>query len=372
MVWPEIEREAQIDQRRQFVALARAGAAEAIERFGRAVARVADQRRQRLAGGKIGERGDDHRVVGDEGVEVVIDFLCAVDVAMAGEAARVSVGEPQGVLVGFIGGFEPALRLKAIAQQIGDQAGVVIAKHGERRLLDLVERVERVLLVAGAGVAPGDEQRRRHVMRLAGFAGGELGAGGDVLAGGDCARGEREARQTVVGIAGDQPLGERKTVGGVAVGKRRRKGALDEIDIAGVGSQRLARKDRRCGGVAIGAGDHRSEIIARLALADRDRRTGVGRAAVAPAAAMKARVPPVERRALKSAARARRGETMSGTMRVPFRGAAARSAATEILTGEYLAGKPWPETLAGNPCRANVAVSRPLAALWLFAAHISG
>ena len=83
-------------------------------------------------------------------------------------------------------------------------------------------------------------------------------------------------RQAVVGIAGDQPLGERKSVDEVAVDERGGEGALDEVDVARIGAQRLAGKDRRGGRVALGAGDQRREVIARLALADLDGRLDVG------------------------------------------------------------------------------------------------
>ncbi len=210
--------------------------------------------------------------------EIGEDLLRRVDLAVAGEEARVDVDETQSVLVGFIGRLEPAFGLEAVAEQVGDQAGVIVAEHRQARLADAVERVERTPLIADAGVGPGVQQRRRHVVRLAGFAGGELGAGGDILPVGDRARAEREPRQTVGGIAGDQPLGERKAVGDVAVGERGGEGALGEVDVARIAAQRLARIDGGGVGVAVGAGDQRGEIIAGLAAADLDRRN-VGRAA---------------------------------------------------------------------------------------------
>ena len=276
VVGPEEQRQAQIDQRRQFVALGRAGAAEAVERFRRAVAGVADHRRRRLAGGDIGELADDQRMVGDQLAEIGEDRLGRVDLAVADEEAGIDVGQAQRVLVGFVGRLEPALGFEAVAEQVGDQAGVIVAEHRQARFANAVERVERMPLIADAGVAPRGQQRGRHVMRLAGFAGGELGAGGDVLPVGDRARAERQARQAVVGIAGDQPLGERKAVGDVAVGERGGEGALDQVGVARIAAQGLARIDGGGVGVAIGAGDQRGEVISRLAAADLDRRN-VGR-----------------------------------------------------------------------------------------------
>ena len=215
-------------------------------------------------------------MVGNQLAEIGEDGFRRVDLAVAGEEAGVDVDETQSVLVGFVGRLEPAFGLEAVAEQVGDQAGVIVAEHREARLADVVERIERMSLIADAGVGPRGQQRRRHVMRLAGLAGGELGAGGDILPVGDRARAERESRQAVVRIAGDQPLGERKAVGDVAAGERGGEGALDEIDVARIAAQRLARIDGGGAGVAIGAGDQRGEIIPRLAAADLDRRN-VGR-----------------------------------------------------------------------------------------------
>ena len=39
----------------------------------------------------------------------------------------------------------------------------------------------------------------------------------------------------------DQPLGERVSVGRVAIRERRRESALDQIDIARIGAKRLAK-----------------------------------------------------------------------------------------------------------------------------------
>ena len=182
-------------------------------------------------------------MVGDQLAEIGEDRLGRVDLAVTDEKAGVDVDDAQGVLVGLIGRLEPALGFEAVAEQVGDQAGVIVAEHRKARLVNVVERVERVPLIADAGVAPRGQQRGRHVMRLAGFAGGELGAGGEVLPVGDRARAERQARQAVVGIAGDQPLGERKTVGDVAVGERGGEGALDEVGVARIAAQSLARID---------------------------------------------------------------------------------------------------------------------------------
>jgi hypothetical protein len=215
-------------------------------------------------------------MVGDQLAEIGEDLLRRVDLAVAEEEARIDVGQTQSVLVGVVGRLEPALGFEAVAEQIGDQAGVVVAEHRKVRFADMVERVERTPLIAGAGVTPRDQQRRRQVVRLAGVAGGELGAGGDELPVGDRARPQREPRQAVEGVAGDQPLGERKAVGHVAGGERGGEGALDQVGVARIAAQRLARIDGGGVGVAIGAGDQRGEIISRLAAADLHRRR-VGR-----------------------------------------------------------------------------------------------
>ena len=75
--------EAQIDQRGQFVALPRAGAAQPIEHLGRALLRVVHRRRQRLAGHDIGERGLDHGMIGNQAKKILINLLRALHVVVA-------------------------------------------------------------------------------------------------------------------------------------------------------------------------------------------------------------------------------------------------------------------------------------------------
>ncbi len=260
--------ETQIDQGGQFVALPGSRAAQAVERLGGAVLGVADHRRERLARRQIRHRAHDQGMARNEAIEVGVDFLRAFDVVVAGEEARVGVGEPQGVLVGVIGRLQTALRLGRIAEQIGDQAGMIIAKHGDAGLAHPVERLERMAQIEGAGIAPGAQQRRRHVVRLARFAGAQLRARGDELPLRDGAHGQSQTRQTVVGVARDQAIGQRKPVGDVSVGQSGGESALDEIRISRIGAQGLAEIHRGRGRVAIGAGDQRRQIIAGLAVAD--------------------------------------------------------------------------------------------------------
>ena len=109
----------------------------------------------------------------------------------------------------------------------------------------------------------------------------ELRARRGILAVGDRARREREPREAVAGIARDQPIGERERVDRVAVGQRGGEGALDQIEVARIGAQGLAKIERRARRVAIVAGDDRGEIIASLRLPDFERsRTGVDDACV--------------------------------------------------------------------------------------------
>ncbi len=67
----------------------------------------------------------------NEAIEIGVDFLRPFDVVVTREEPRVGVGEPQRILVGVVGRLQAALRLGRIAEQIGDQSGVIIAKHGE-------------------------------------------------------------------------------------------------------------------------------------------------------------------------------------------------------------------------------------------------
>ena len=158
---------------------------------------------------------------------------------------------------------------------------MIVAEHRHAGVLASIDGLQRAPEIARARPGPGREQRRGDVVRPARVSGRELRARRGVLTIGDRTRRERKARETVAGVAGDQPIGEREGVDPVAVRQRRGEGALDEIDVAGIGAQGLAKIERGACRVAIVAGDDRREVIASLRLPDFERsRTGVDDACV--------------------------------------------------------------------------------------------
>ena len=107
--------------------------------------------------------------------------------------------------------------------------------------------VERILAVVQPGETPGGQQRRRHVMRPAGVAAGQLHARDRILAVGDRADGDAQTGEAVVWIAHQQPVGELKRILHIAVGQGRGEGAFDQFGIARIGAQSLAKIGGRRG-----------------------------------------------------------------------------------------------------------------------------
>jgi hypothetical protein len=173
----EVERQAHVDDRRDLVALAAADGAEVVEHLGRALVGAPDQRLQRLAGLQVVLRGDDEGMARQDLVEVLVDLLRPVLVAVAREKAAVGIDEPQRALVGVIGGREAGACRRLVAQQVGDHPGVEIAEGDEAVVLQAVAVLERLLLVAGARPGPGDEQVGEHVAARGRAVLGELRAG---------------------------------------------------------------------------------------------------------------------------------------------------------------------------------------------------
>ena len=200
VVGPEIKRQAQVDQRRKLIALAAAGAAKSVKRFRHAFSRVVHDWFERLARGHVGQGRVDHGMVGSCFGEVLINRLRAVDIAVAGERARIGVDDPQGRLVALVRALKAALGFLGVAQHVGDQAGVKTLEDVEGWVLHAVERVERALLIVRAGERPGRKHGRRDVARLPAKTGVELGSGDAILPSFDGARGQRQTNKRVVWV----------------------------------------------------------------------------------------------------------------------------------------------------------------------------
>ena len=128
--------------------------------------------------------------------------------------------------------------------------------------LQLVDGLERLLAVAGAGISPGRDQGRGEVGGTPAPALREMRPGRRVLLRLEVLRPERQMRKPVGVVAPDDPVGEPEGVGHRAVGEERDEGALQHLRIARVGLEGLAVVARRGGGVAQRAGDIGRKIVA--------------------------------------------------------------------------------------------------------------
>ena len=128
--------------------------------------------------------------------------------------------------------------------------------------LQLVDGLERLLAVAGAGIGPGRDERRGEVGGTAAPALREMRPGGRVLLRLEVLRPERQMRKPVGVVAPHDPVGEPEGVRHRAVGEERDEGPLQHLRIARVGLEGLAVVARRGRGVAQRAGDIGRKIVA--------------------------------------------------------------------------------------------------------------
>ncbi len=154
---------------------------------------------------------------------------------------------------------------------IGDEGGMIIPENTEIFAAKLGDEVERAARIAAARVSPSGQQRRGDVALLAGAALRKIGARGREPLRLDCFDAKGEVRQAIVWIVREHATGEAEGVLHIAVRDRRDEGALDQVRIARIGPQRLAKECRRGHSIALGARDNRGEIIAGRAFADLER-----------------------------------------------------------------------------------------------------
>ena len=137
----ERQRQTQIDQRRQFVALASAAERdESVKDFAGALLGVAHEGIERLAGVDVGQRGDDERVIRHRFVEGLVKSARGLVVAVARQEARIGVDETQHRVLGAQNRFEAPFRLGLVPADIGDQRRVIVAEHGEAFAVQFVEK----------------------------------------------------------------------------------------------------------------------------------------------------------------------------------------------------------------------------------------
>ena len=194
----------------------------------------------------------------------------------------IGIDDAQGILVGVVGGLEPALRFRLIADEVGDQPGMEVAESVVGALaLQLVHHFERALSVIGTGIGPSGQEGAGEIGCSTPSAAGEVLAGLRELAGLDLANPKAELREAVRSIAGGEALGRAEGVWQCSVREKRHEGALEQFRIARVRFHGLAVEAGGGGGVLGRAGDIGGQEVAlqrlrRLVLRHRSRFPGLG------------------------------------------------------------------------------------------------
>lgn len=239
--------EAQIDHRRQFVALAAASGAEAVERpLGRALLDIAHHGVELAPGGEIGLRRIDQRMTRQNLRESGVGAPGLIRIAVPGHEAGVGVDEAQRVLLAVVGRLHALRRLGAQAADIGDERAVVRAEDGEGFLLELIDEIDGALGFARADEGPGRQQRRGEVALAAGAALAEMLARLLPLLRLDRANAEGEMREAVRGLKLEQALGERESGVEIAIGEIGDEGALDQLRVARIVARGRRWRRRKC------------------------------------------------------------------------------------------------------------------------------
>jgi hypothetical protein len=152
---------------------------------------------------------------------------------------------------------------------------VKVAEDGERRLIERIDQSQRLLDVARTDLAPGAQQYGGEVALLAGDARAQFFPGCGIAFELEVAHAERQSRRTVVRVARQHFLRQNEAFDHVAIGQRRDKGALDQIDILRIGAKALAEKRRGGERIMLELGDPGGQIIAGGAFADLEGRGNV-------------------------------------------------------------------------------------------------
>ena len=229
------------------------------------------ERFQRLAVLEVGQSGDDQRMARQDLVEVLVNLLGLPLVPVPRQEAPVGVDEPQRGPVGVVGRGEPRARGRLVAHHVGDQPGMEIPERDEIIVREAIAIFDRLLLVAAAGPGPGRQQGREDVAARRGAVLGELRARLRPLVALQRLHAEHEMGEPVGRLLREQPVGQSEGIEHVAVGQRRDEGALDELRVARVETQRLAREGGGGRRVVIGTGDDGGEVIAGRAVGDLER-----------------------------------------------------------------------------------------------------
>ena len=245
---------AKINQSRKFISLAATRSAQPVKHLCGAILWTSDHCLQRLARAETCQRTLDEGMMRHHSGKAFIDRFRAIGLAVSGQEPGVSVGKTQRVPVAFEGRLEPAPGFAGVAEIVGDEARMIVPKSGYRGIANSVERIQCMMQVRLARIAPGREERRRHVSGTR-VACGQLHARRGVLPQFDRVNRGREAGETAAGIAREEALAEDVRVLLIAVRERGRKGALKQVRVSRVNPKRFAIVGLGGRGVAVGAGD---------------------------------------------------------------------------------------------------------------------
>ena len=145
---------------------------------------------------------------------------------------------------------------------------MIVAQAGEARVLDLLDRLHRLLELAGADIAPGCQQDRSYVALApdAGLAEAVTSSAVVLLLEG--AQAEDEMGKALGLVETQHTPGIAVRIGQVAVGQGGDKGALQQLAVFWILAQDLAEEGGSSKRVAVGIGNEGGEVVACLAGAD--------------------------------------------------------------------------------------------------------
>ena len=126
-----------------------------------------------------------------------------------------------------------------------------------------VERVDRRMRIAGAGIGPRRQQRRRQIGDRTAHRLREILPRQRILLLLERAHAEHQPRDPVVAIDLHQPVGQAAGFVDIALGQHREEGAAEQFGIARIGFQNVEVIGGRGRRVALGPGVPGSEVAAR-------------------------------------------------------------------------------------------------------------
>ena len=164
MIWREIKRELQIDQRQILAAAAGQRRADAVKRLGRASLRRIDQRRKLLAGPRLAQAFLHQRMSRELLFECLVNSGRRCRILVARQPAGIVIGDAEHGIVELVGALKASTGVLFLAGELEDHAGVqILEQRIPFRASQLVDIGDRRLGVAGAVGGPARQQRRHQI-----------------------------------------------------------------------------------------------------------------------------------------------------------------------------------------------------------------